>query len=62
MKFDEVRQKKGDELSSLEEKLRRELSELRMSHRAGQAIKTADLQKKRRDLARILTAKRLGNL
>jgi ribosomal protein L29 len=58
MKFKEVREKGVGELDQLETKARKELSELWLRVRGGQLTETAKIKEARRDIARILTAKR----
>lgn len=58
MKFKEILEKSPSELETLENKLRMELTHLRLQSRAGQLAQTAKLGQLRRDIARALTAKK----
>lgn len=55
MKFKEINEKKENELESLEGKIRKELSEVRMAARSGGLPNTSKIGHLRRDIARILT-------
>ena len=58
MKFAEVSEKSDAELEVLEEKLRKELSDLRLKAGMGQLAQSSKLGHVRRDVARILTARK----
>lgn len=59
MKFKEIQEKNDGELEGFETKLRTELAELRLQARSGQLAKIARIRSVKRDVARVLTAKRL---
>ncbi len=58
MKFKEMKEKKTGDLDQLEAKLRKNLADLRLQARTGQLAKMAQMTLVRRDIARVLTAKR----
>ena len=58
MKYKEIVEQKEDALNLLESNLRKELAELWMQSRSGQLTKTAQMGKVRRDIARVLTARK----
>jgi large subunit ribosomal protein L29 len=55
MKPEEVKNLTPDEIIRQEKMLREELFKLRFKHSIGQLSKTADIEKKKKDLARVLT-------
>lgn len=57
MKFREVNEKKDEEISLLETKLRQEFAELKMKARLGQLREIAKPGNVRRDIARVLTVR-----
>lgn len=59
MKYKEVLEMGLNELSSLEVKLRGELTDLRLKVRLGQLAQTSRVGGLRRDIARVLTAKKI---
>jgi ribosomal protein L29 len=59
MEFKEIKDKKVEELNQLEAKLRKELADLGLKARMGQSAETAKIGAARRDIARVLTAKRM---
>lgn len=58
MKYKEIDQNNDNDLLLLEEKLRRELSDLSLQARMGQLAKTAKISALRKDIARVMTAKK----
>ncbi len=58
MKFKEIRERPEAERNLLEVKLRKELADLTLQARSGQLANTAKIGNIRKDIARILTAKR----
>lgn len=58
MKFKEIKEKSASELEQMEDKLREELSALRMKARVGQLAETAKIGMICKDIARILTIKK----
>ena len=61
MKFKEIREKNEGELSQLELKLRKELADLWLKARAGQLGETAKIRSVKRNIARVLTARKTQN-
>ncbi len=59
MKYKEISEKKADELGLLEDKLRKELAGVRMEARMGSLKNTAKIGEIRRDIARVLTSRKL---
>lgn len=59
MKFNELKEKKVDELGLLEDKLRKELAGVRMEARMGSLKNTARIGEIRKDIARVLTSRKL---
>ena len=57
MKTTELREKKLDELETLENSLRRELGELQLKVRMGTSNQTAQIGKVRRTIAQVLTVR-----
>lgn len=58
MKYKEIISKKPDELSSQVEKSRKELSGLLLDIRMGKSTKTSKVKLIKKDIARLLTAKK----
>ena len=58
MKYKEIMEKNSNELGLLETKLRGELAELWIQARAGQLAQSHKIGDLRRDIAKILTAKK----
>ncbi len=58
MKFKEVQEKNSGELDPLEAKLRKELADLRLKAFGGQLVQTSQLGAHRKDIARVLTARK----
>jgi len=56
MKFDEIRDLTVDELRKRSKQLREELFEMKMKHSLGQIASPIEIRKKRKDLARVITA------
>ena len=59
MKFKEIAEKGAQELEQLETKLRKELADLRMQAGSGQLAQASKIGLVRRDIARLLTAKKM---
>lgn len=59
MKFTEVKDLAGKELAKRERQIREEFFHLRMKHSLGQLANPIEIRNKRKDLARVLTAKNL---
>ncbi len=57
MKMKEILEKKSDELTAVEVKLREELAITRLQHAAGRLADTDKLSRLQKDIARVLTAK-----
>lgn len=60
MKFTEVKDLSGKELAKRERQVREEFFHLRMKHSLGQLANPIEIRNKRKDLARLLTAKNLN--
>ena len=59
MKFTEVKDLSDKELAKRERQIREEYFHLRMKHSLGQLANPIEIRSKRKDLAKILTAKNL---
>ena len=59
MKFTEVKDLAGKELAKRERQIREEFFHIRMKHSLGQLANPIEIRNKRKDLARVLTAKNL---
>lgn len=59
MKFTEVKDLSGKELVKRERQIREEFFHLRMKHSLGQLSNPIEIRNKRKDLAKVLTAKNL---